>query len=265
MTAYLALFRARFRLLLQYREAALAGIGTQMFWGLIKVMILEAFYQQTTAVQPMNLVQVVTYVWLGQAFFLMMPFSANPDPEIRAMIRSGSVAYEMARPVDLYWLWLARAIAARTAPVALRAIPMFAIAVPFLGMTLPVSPLSTLAWVVSMVGALCLVSAFATLITISLLWTISGDGIARIVPSVVLLGSGNILPLPLFPDWAQTLLTILPFSSMADAPFRIYMGHLPPESVFGVLLHQLIWTVLLILAGRALLASGTRRLVVQGG
>jgi ABC-2 type transport system permease protein len=208
---------------------------------------------------------VVTYVWLGQAFFMMMPFSANPDPEIRAMIRSGSVAYEMARPVDLYWLWLARALAARSAPVSLRAIPLFAVALPCLGMTLPPSPLAALAWIISMVGALFLVSAFATLITISLLWTISGDGIARIVPSAVLLGSGNILPLPLFPDWAQKIMTILPFYTMADAPFRLYMGHLPPEAVFGVLLHQLTWTVLLILAGRALLTSGTRRLVVQGG
>lgn len=43
MTPYLAILSARFRTLLQYRAAAAAGFGTQLFWGLIRMMIFEAF------------------------------------------------------------------------------------------------------------------------------------------------------------------------------------------------------------------------------
>jgi ABC-2 type transport system permease protein len=265
MTPYLALFKVRCRVLLQYRTAAIAGLGTQLFWGLIKIMVMEAFYRESRAAQPMSYADVVTYTWLGQAFFMMLPFSANPDPEVRNMMRSGAVAYELARPLDLYGLWYARAIAARTAPTLLRAAPMFALALPFFGMHLPPSVPAALAWAVAMVGALLLVSAASTLITITLLWTISGDGIARIVPSLALLGSGMIIPLPFFPAGVQTLLNLLPFRGMADAPFRLYMGHLPPEEVGGVLLHQLVWTALFVGLGRLLLARGTRVLVVQGG
>ena len=32
--------------------------------------------------------------------FAMLPFSSNPDPEVRNMIRTGSVAYEMARQLE---------------------------------------------------------------------------------------------------------------------------------------------------------------------
>jgi ABC-type uncharacterized transport system permease subunit len=39
MTAYRALISARFRTLLQYRAAALAGMGTQLFFGLIFVKV----------------------------------------------------------------------------------------------------------------------------------------------------------------------------------------------------------------------------------
>jgi len=265
MTAYLALFRARFRMLLQYRAAAVAGFGTQLFWGLIKVMILEAFYRNAPGSQPMSYAQVVTYTWLGQAFFMLLPFSSNPDPEVRTMIRTGAVAYELARPLDLYNLWYVRAVAARSAPTLLRAIPMFLVAVPFLGMALPPSPASAAAFAVALLGALLLTSAVNTLITISLLWTVSGDGIARIAPSLTILASGLIVPLPLFPIWVQLILDFLPFRGMADAPFRIYMGHLSPESVFGVVAHQLAWIVVFVVVGRALLARGTRQLVVQGG
>ena len=52
MRPYAAVLGARFRMLLQYRAAALAGACTQGFWGLIRVMIYGGFYASTTAAQP---------------------------------------------------------------------------------------------------------------------------------------------------------------------------------------------------------------------
>ena len=265
MTPYAALFRARFRMLLQYRAAALAGFGTQLAFGLIMIMILEAFYRESRGVQPISLADAVTYTWLGQALFALLPYSANPDPEVRQMMRSGAVAYELARPLDLYSLWYARSVASRLAPTVLRVGPQLVVVMLFFGMKPPLSAGALAAWMVAMVGALLLVSALATLLTISLLWTVSGDGIARLVPSLVFLGSGMILPLQLFPNWAQPILNFLPFRGMADAPFRLYLGSLPPSQIVLVLFHQLAWTAVFVLGGRALLARGTRRLVVQGG
>ena len=265
MNAYLALFRARFRMLLQYRAAAWAGFGTQLFFGIVLIQVLEAFYRSSSAAQPMTLAQGVTYIWLGQAFLGLLPYTANPDPDVKGMIQSGAVAYELARPIDLYNLWYARAVAGRSAPTLLRCIPMLLVALPFLGMAPPHSVAAGLAFAVSLTAALFLVSAFSVLITISLMWTTSGDGIARLMPSLTMIGSGLIVPLPLFPNWAQGLLNFLPFRGMADAPFRLYMGHLPPAALFGVVAHQLLWTGALIVIGRWFLARGMTRLVLQGG
>ena len=116
MKPYWSIFSARFRLLLQYRSAAAAGVATQFFWGLIRVMIFQAFYENSTGDVPMSLEQVVAYVWLGQGFLLLLPFRG--DGEVHAMIRSGNVAYELLRPVGLYGLWYAREVASRIAPVS---------------------------------------------------------------------------------------------------------------------------------------------------
>jgi len=123
MSAYTAVVRARFRVLLQYRAAAFAGFVTQLFWGFIQTQILEAFYRSSTAPQPIRMDQVITYVWLGQATLVLLPW--NADNDVKALIRSGAVAYEMLRPIDLYNLWFSRAFAMRSAPTVLRAIPMF--------------------------------------------------------------------------------------------------------------------------------------------
>jgi len=61
------------------------------------------------------------------------------------------------------------------------------------------------------------------------------------------------------------VLQFLPFRGLADAPFRLYSGHLAPAALAGVLGHQLAWLAVLVLAGRLLLGRGLRRLVVQGG
>jgi ABC-2 type transport system permease protein len=260
---YAAIFSARFRMLLQYRAAAVAGFGTQLFWGLIRMMIFTAFYASSTQAQPMSLREAITYLWLVQAMFAMIPWSV--DAEVRTLIRSGTVAYEMLRPLDLYTLWYCRGIATRLAPTTLRAAPMFVIAILFFGMGLPPSVGSGLGWLLCTFAALLLSSAVSTLVVISMLFTISGDGIARFVSPLIMTLSGMLVPLPLMPHWAQSTLNFLPFRDLADVPFRVYMGHIPPGQIGTALLHQAAWIAVLVLLGRTLLARAARRMVVQGG
>ena len=140
MISYWAVLSAQFRALLQYRAAAIAGLGTQVFWGLIRVMIFQAFFRSTTAEQPMEVGDVLTYVWLSQAFLALLPW--NQDNDLRALIRTGGVGYELLRPVDLwtcgpvdlYGFWYCRSLAFRTAPTVLRAVPLIAFAGVFMGM-----------------------------------------------------------------------------------------------------------------------------------
>ena len=117
LTPYVAVLRTRFTLLLQYRAAAIAGFGTQCWWGAIKVMVLAAFYRGAESF-PMTLRQTVDYVWLGQAFLLLQPWGVDSD--VVRMIRTGDVALERLRPVDTYAFWYARSVARRTATPLLR-------------------------------------------------------------------------------------------------------------------------------------------------
>ena len=263
MSSYAAILSANFRILLQYRAAAIAGLATQLFWGLIRVMIFEAFYRSTTADQPMNLDQVTTYIWLGQAFIMLLPW--NLDRQIHDLIRSGLVGYELLRPVDLYNLWFARALAFRTAPTLLRALPILTLALLFFGMGPPDSVAAGVAFAFSMIGALLISCAFTTLLSITLMWTVSGQGVASVGAVSVTILTGMIVPIPFFPDWAQTIINVLPFRGIVDTPYRLYLGHIPASDALYHLGHQLVWTIVLILIGRWLLARGVRRLVMQGG
>ena len=268
---YRALLSARYRMLLQYRAAAVAGAGTQFFWGFIRIMILLAFYRSSSAPVPMDFADVVTYVWLGQALLALLPW--NHDLELERQIRSGDVAYELVRPLDLYAFWATRILATRVAAASLRAVPIVVVAgvaLPLLGfeawrLAPPDSAAAAALFVLAMILAVALGCALSMLVHISMMWTISGDGMVRLMPSVVTVFSGMVIPLPLFPDWSQPLLAALPFRALADVPYRIYSGDIPVAEASAPLLLCSLWLVALVALGRALLARGQRALVVQGG
>ena len=89
-------------------------MSTQLFWGLIRMMIFEAFYALNLKKQPLSRDQMVTYVGLGQSLLGLLPWGI--DSELKDKIRTGGVVYDLLRPLDLYFHWYCRAIAARTAP-----------------------------------------------------------------------------------------------------------------------------------------------------
>lgn len=263
MSAYAALFAARFRALLQYRGAAVGGMVTQVFFGLIFVMVYEAFYRSSSAAQPMTLAQVRSYIWLGQAFLGMLPW--NVEGEQRQLVRSGAVAYELLRPVRLYSLWFARSMAWRSAPTLLRSVPILGLAFAFFGLSLPPSAASAGAWLIAMAGALLLSAAITTLLTILLIWTVSGEGLNVILTALVVLCSGMNIPIPLLPDWARAVVEILPFRGLVDTPYRLYVGYAAPGAVGLLLLQQLGWTAAIIALSLLLLRRGLRRLEIMGG
>jgi ABC-2 type transport system permease protein len=101
--------------------------------------------------------------------------------------------------------------------------------------------------------------------SISTLWTLSGLGMQRIVPALIMVFSGMVVPLVYYPDWAQGILRYLPFSSLLDIPLRFYLGVLPVVDQSSFILVQVTWTIAFMALGILLLKLGMGKVVIQGG
>jgi ABC-2 type transport system permease protein len=236
---------------------------TQLFFGLIKVMVFTAFCEAGAGTLPIGLPHILTYIWLSQAFYAVLPFS--PEQEVRQAVRSGSVVYELLKPLDLYWLWFSRALASKLAPTIMRSLPLLVVALFFLDLNAPASWAAFLCFLVTLGGAFVLSAAIINIMNLSILFTLSGDGAARLVMTLAMIFSGIIVPLPLFPDWCQGFIRLLPFRGLMDVPFRFYCGNLPPGDFLSELLLQWAWIGILILVGQVLAQLGAKRLIVHGG
>lgn len=266
MKAFISIIKIRFNLLLQYRIAAIAGGVTQFFFGMIMIMVLYGFYSSSDGEMPMSYQSAITYIWMGQAMLGMLPW--NGDMEIQNLIRTGNVSYELLRPMNLYNYWFARAFALRTAPTLLKSIPIFIIALLLPSdykMHLPPNVSSFIAWILTTFGALMISCTITNIINITTLYSISGDGIQRLLSSIVTIFSGMVVPLPLFPEKLKQILSYLPFSGLVDIPTRFFTGEIAFNQLLGYFCFQCLWAVLLYILGQWILNRKIKDLIVQGG
>ena len=127
MKSYLSYFKLKFKTGLQYRAAALAGIATQLFFGIVYISVYIAFYESDSASLPMPIGELVSYLWLNQAFFALV-YMWYKDKDILSLIKKGNIAYELCRPQDLYLMWSSKILGERLSNLSLRCIPVIIIA-----------------------------------------------------------------------------------------------------------------------------------------
>lgn len=263
MKAYFSVFRMRLRMETQYRGAVLGGIVCQIFFGLILIAVYRALYAGKPQSLPLS--HVTTYVWLQQAFFRML---LSSDAELTDKIRTGGIAYDLCRPVYLYGFYYARIMAQKLMGSLLRAFPMlvFAALLPEgWGITLPASVPALLLSLVALLLGLCCVCAMENITMAFTMRTLDPRGFQAMLNLLMMILSGNLLPLTLFPDSWQRVITLLPYAQMLDAPIRLYTGEYTISQAPGVLLLQGCWTALLAIAGMLFWKRNQHRLIIQGG
>jgi len=267
MNAYLAVFRIRFINTLQYRAAALAGMATQYAWGFMLILGYSAFYRSNPAAFPMEFSQMVSYIWMQQAFLTLYSAWVSAD-DISASIEGGSIAYEMVRPISLYNRWFCQITASRLARAALRCVPVLFVAFilpePF-RMSLPPNPAVLFMYLLSTALSLGVVAAYTMLVYITVFYTLSLRGIRHFIGAFTDFLSGAIIPLPFFPGPLRAILELLPFAAMQNAPLRIYSGNIAGTEAVSAMALQAFWLVALLLAGQAAMGRALKKVVTQGG
>ena len=259
---YLTVFRLRALMETQYRAAALGGLVTQVFFGLVYIFLYTALYAGES---PEMLRDTITYVWLQQMFFRMM-FSA--DGELSSLIMSGGIAYMLVRPVDQHRFWVCRDVGGRLVGALMRLVPMVAIQFILpreLRMSLPDGWLSLVQFVLSLlIGCVCRCELVSIIDAVTMK-TLDKRGISAILSLTMMTFSGNVIPLTLFPDGLQMLIRYQPFAQALDAPIRMYQQCAGlPEWALTIAV-QAVWILILRWIGRAMWQRQLDNMIVQGG
>lgn len=265
MKQYLSLFRIRFINGLQYRAAALAGLSTQFAWGFMEILAYAAFYRANPAAFPMEFSHLVSYIWIQQAFLaLFMPWGVGGNAV--ETIVSGNIAYDLARPMDIYNRWFFETIADRVSKATLRCAPILIVAFvlpePF-KMILPSDLLQLSMFIISAPIAMFAVTAYCLIDYMSAFYTMSRYNVIFVILADFL--AGGYVPIPFFPEPFREIAELLPFAAMQNMPLRIYSGDIAGiDAVRGIGL-QIFWVAVMLILGKWLMNRSLKRVITQGG
>jgi ABC-2 type transport system permease protein len=245
-----------------YPWATAAGIFTNTVFGFIQAYILLAVYRHRTDVGGYDTSDTLTYVWLAQALIMTVYMFGWQDFALR--IRDGSIATDLARPLDPQRYWLAYDLGRAPYHFIFRGVLPFAIGALVFRLHYP-SPSNALAFAVSVAFAVIVSLGFRFLYNSSAFWFIDVRGVLMVSLTLSLFFSGMVMPLAFFPGWLRTIAHALPFASIMQTPIDIWLGKHHGAALVGVIALQAFWALVFLGLGRLTLRAGARKLVVQGG
>ena len=268
MKSYLNLFKLRIITEIQYRAAALAGISTQLFFGFMYIMFYIALYTSNKNITvPMNLKEIITYMWLGQAFFALR-IPVLQDKELLNMIKDGNLAYEIIRPQNFYLKFYVKLYAHRLVATMLRFLPIIVIGLllpePY-NLSLPSSTSSFILFLILLILSSLLVTSMTLLVHLITMFTIDSRGVFSFYSVIGELFMGGIVPIPFLPKFLRIMANALPFRFLSDSPYRIYMGNIPVSEGLGLIFLCILWIIITMAIGYIVSKIALRKAVIQGG
>ncbi|AKN68628.1 MULTISPECIES: ABC transporter permease [Streptomyces] len=260
---YAAVAAGGFRRYATYRAATAAGVFTNTVFGLILVYTYRALWDEKPHLGGYDQAQAVTYVWLGQAFLSTLAIGGGGvEDELMERIRTGDVAIDLYRPVDLQLWWLAADLGRAFFQLLGRGLVPFLFGALCFPLHLPSDPRVWAAFLLSVLLAMLVGFGIRYLVALSAFWLLDGTGVVQMAWLLGFFCSGMLLPLNVFPGALGEVVRALPWSSLLQAPADLLLGHGEPLPTY---LFQAAWAVVLLGAGRLVQSAATRRVVVQGG
>lgn len=266
MRLYAVVAAGGFRRYATYRIATAAGVFTNTVFGFILAYTYMALWDERPQLGGYDMSQALTYVWLGQALLATCAMMGGGfEDELMERIRTGDVAIDLYRPIDLQMWWLAGDLGRAAYQLLARGIAPMVLGALAFPLALPTSPGIWLAYLVSVTLGVVVSFAVRYLVALSAFWLMDGAGASQMAFLAGLFFSGMLLPLTLFPGLLGEVARALPWSALLQVPADVFLGKHTGWGLVEAFAFQGGWALALLLTGRLVQSVATRRVVVQGG
>jgi len=260
---YWEVARTTVRRLTTYRGATVAGIFTNTVFGFLIAYVIAAVFEARPEIGGYDLTDALTYTFVTQG--MLMAVGMFGDMEMAERVRTGDVTVDLFRPYDFQAWWAATSYGRAAFYAAARGVPPFLVGALAFDLRLPDAAWVWPAYLGSLALAVGVGFAWSFLLQLSVFWILDVRGPVQVGWITANLLSGMLVPLVLLPDGLERVVRALPFAALIQVPVDVFLGKHRGLDLLAAYGFQLAWLIVLVAAGRAVLARAERRVVVQGG
>jgi ABC-2 type transport system permease protein len=260
---YWEVIRIRFLMMLAYRVNYYSGIVIYSLNIGVYYFLWMAIYGNQTSLQGLTAAQMATYIaisWMARAFYFN-----NLDREIAQEIRDGTVAIQLIRPYHYLIVKTFQGFGEGLFRLLLFSVPGMIIVSFIFPIHLPGLSDVWLKFALSLLLGFIINVQINVLTGVCAFFILNNQGLIRAKRVAVDLLSGLFIPIPFFPEWAQSILTYLPFQAISYLPSMVLVKGLSGPAWTYALLIQLAWCLLLWIPIQAIWSKARKTLIVQGG
>lgn len=254
----LAIIRVAFIDIFAYRSALAFWVLHDTIVPVAMILVWFAVYQGQSTVAGFTQAQMLLY-YLG-ILIVTTTVAIHEEWEIRDDIRSGALRKYLTKPLPHPISILVGAFVWRAYASAL-SVPLAFALVAILNATINLEAPYPISWrfLLALLGSLGVFASMALFLGYLSFFLERSAGLIHANTVFRYLASGAILPLSLFPLWAQNIFQALPYAYMYDFPINVLVSNLPDERFLGGIALQWAWTLGFSVLATILWQVGLRR------
>lgn len=263
MRIYLPLIRASYMVSLVYRFGFLFSIVGNVIYLGVAYYLWRSIYQSREILNGLTFNETFLYVGLGSAIFILLKTYA--DWIINFEIQQGTIAVYLTKPLDfqLYSLFtnfgaVLMNLTAITIPTAIVMIFVFKVQV--------TSGIGLILFPISLFFAFLISFSIDFFVGLISFYSESVWGVITTKDIIVTVLSGSLIPIQFFPEAIQKVLYWLPFQAIYHTPLMmITKADLGWQTFLPMLLIQIAWTIILLIATRLFYNQAIKVVRISGG
>ena len=263
MGVYFHFAKLKLLVFLTYRFEVFTSLVSNLIITAAGIYLWKTAYKGIGSVQGVSESQMLIYTIM--AVLLASFFSNNVEDSLQNRITQGNIAIDLFRPVNLFLVYLAEDIGIAFSSLASKLLPLFVIVSVFVKVPLPYSLEAFICFMFSSIFSFMILWLISASIALLCFWVLQLGELKTIKGGIILLLSGKIIPLWLFPESIQRVLEFLPFQYIYQTPLSIYIGKLTPSQAVPSMMIQLVWIILFACLLSFGWSKAQKRVLIQGG
>lgn len=229
----------------------------------VYIFVWQAIYNQTGEIaEGKSIEQMITYYILVVSLSPIVLWGIN---EIMARsIRNGKINKELLNPISYFEYYFGVNLEEIGFAIVV-GIATFIICGVFWNISFPTSIGNFIWFIVVVLLGIPITFFLQMIVGITGFYTNSIWGMQILRKAIISIFSGMIAPIALFPNWFQSLASILPFKELIYTPINIWLGQVSINEIFFVIVKQVIWTIILYIIAKIFFNHAVKKITINGG